>query len=174
MTYTINPFDCTHPTTALRFRRRRNGIVCCVEQCLVCGCEVRAVGGNAPERLALTERVPFDEEFPERVQEAHRTAQRQRWAQEQAERNAAWEQAQAERDAAWWNWYNDYLKSPAWRDRRTRVLERDGHICQACLRREATQVHHLTYARVGNEPLFDLTSICTTCHQALHADDNRQ
>jgi 5-methylcytosine-specific restriction endonuclease McrA len=31
----------------------------------------------------------------------------------------------------------------------------------------ATQVHHLTYRHLGNEPLFELMAICRDCHEQL-------
>tara|TARA_R110002020_G_scaffold50858_7_gene144124 strand:+ start:982 stop:1383 length:402 start_codon:yes stop_codon:yes gene_type:complete len=68
----------------------------------------------------------------------------------------------------WWARYNKYLKSPVWAEKRRRVMERDNHLCQACCKRPAEQVHHLTYERVCNEPLFDLISICVICHNELH------
>lgn len=71
-------------------------------------------------------------------------------------------------NAEWWAKYNLYLKSAEWQSKRDRVLERDRHICQACLRRDAFHVHHLTYKHVFNEPLFDLVSVCETCHRGLH------
>lgn len=72
-----------------------------------------------------------------------------------------------EKNAKWWADYNEYLRSDKWRDKRARVLERDARICQACLKRSATQVHHKTYDHVFDEPLFDLISICDVCHDAL-------
>jgi ribosomal protein S14 len=67
----------------------------------------------------------------------------------------------------WWQKYNEYLESDEWRAKRKRVLMRDMWLCQACLRRKATQVHHRTYEHVFNEPLFDLVSVCQTCHDEL-------
>lgn len=85
------------------------------------------------------------------------------------------EKQQAEREAdrvaqneRWWAWYNAYLSSEAWRDRRRKVLSRANGRCEGCLDRTATQVHHTTYAHVGNEPLWELRAICDTCHEALH------
>lgn len=64
--------------------------------------------------------------------------------------------------------YDAYLASAAWQERREKVLLRDGYRCQACGERDATQVHHLTYARVFSEPLFDLVAVCAECHEGLH------
>jgi 5-methylcytosine-specific restriction endonuclease McrA len=74
---------------------------------------------------------------------------------------------QNKKNAFWIN-YKEYLKSERWQNKRLKVLERDKYLCQACLRNKATQAHHLTYERVFDEPLFDLISICTPCHEKLH------
>ena len=71
----------------------------------------------------------------------------------------------------WWQGYGRYLETDEWRNKRRRVLDRDGGMCQACLIRTAEQVHHLTYKRVFHEPLFDLISVCRVCHYALHSRD---
>ena len=68
-----------------------------------------------------------------------------------------------------WNKYNEYLRSESWRRRSRMCLERDGYKCQAyegCLGR-ATQSHHLTYRHLYNEPLFDLISVCQSCHEKI-------
>ena len=73
----------------------------------------------------------------------------------------------SERDSEWWAWYQEYLAGPVWREKRRRVLLRDGYFCQACHERKATQVHHISYRHVGMEPDFDLVSVCVPCHEAL-------
>jgi len=73
------------------------------------------------------------------------------------------------RDQAWWDRYNEYLASPAWREKRAAVLRRDKHTCQACLKVHATEVHHKTYEHVFDEPLFDLVAICKSCHDRITA-----
>jgi hypothetical protein len=63
-------------------------------------------------------------------------------------------------------WYPLYLQSPAWREKRQQVLERDSFTCQTCgARNVPLQVHHKTYDRVFNESLYDLISLCEPCHQ---------
>ena len=73
-----------------------------------------------------------------------------------------------QRNTVWRDNYNDYMQSPEWREKRKKVLQRDQYLCQGCLRERATQVHHLTYDHLGNEPLFELTSICDSCHEQCH------
>ncbi|WP_353097999.1 HNH endonuclease [Empedobacter brevis] len=60
--------------------------------------------------------------------------------------------------------HNKYLKTEKWLEKRKMVLNRDQHICQACLTNIATQVHHKSYRFWKNEPLFDLASVCEPCH----------
>ena len=66
------------------------------------------------------------------------------------------------------NWYKEYLLSTVWMKKRRLVFERAGGTCEACLCEEATQVHHLTYDRIGREALFDLVAVCDSCHYDLH------
>ena len=65
-------------------------------------------------------------------------------------------------------WYNEYLQSDVWKRRRQRVLERANYLCESCMEEPATLVHHLTYDRVGKEPLFDLVALCDNCHKQIH------
>lgn len=77
---------------------------------------------------------------------------------------------QNRKDQNWWAEYNKYMKSKAWATKRGLVLQRDNHTCQSCLKNVATQVHHLSYRFVdflGNEPAFDLMSVCKECHDAI-------
>lgn len=71
--------------------------------------------------------------------------------------------------AKWWVVYKEYLLSPEWRLKRKEVLGRDWHTCCFCRKAPATQVHHLTYERVGDEPLEDLVSSCKPCHEEHHS-----
>lgn len=76
----------------------------------------------------------------------------------------------AQRKDAWFQSYNEYLESPEWKAKRLLVLKRDKYLCQCCLDAYATQVHHKSYEFVdlkGNEPSFDLVSICVPCHEKV-------
>ena len=63
--------------------------------------------------------------------------------------------------------YSEYLKSDKWKEKRKRVLKRDNYICKACERNKATQVHHISYQFIYDEPLFDLVSVCIPCHNKI-------
>lgn len=86
----------------------------------------------------------------------------------QVEYQKKWQIDRLQQSQEWWSDYNKYLKSEQWQLKRKAVLKRDGNLCQACLHRNATQVHHLTYDRVFDEPLFDLVAICEPCHRKIH------
>lgn len=93
---------------------------------------------------------------------------------DRALRAAEWEakrvalQAEKQQEEAdWWEWYEEYLKTPKWREKARLVLRRAGGRCEGCLLADATQVHHLTYERVGDEMLFDLVAICKPCHDRI-------
>lgn len=70
--------------------------------------------------------------------------------------------------------YNQYLNGNTWKDKRHRVLKRDDYLCQACLRNNATEVHHKTYKHVFNEPLFELVAVCKSCHEKITRMDSEK
>ena len=64
--------------------------------------------------------------------------------------------------------HRQYLQSPLWRSVRKNALIQFGEICAKC-GGYGTDVHHLTYERVGgNELIEDLQVLCRDCHEALH------
>jgi len=64
--------------------------------------------------------------------------------------------------------YHAYLETDEWSAKRLKVLIRDEYLCRACLENRATVVHHLTYAHIYNEPLYDLVAVCKQCHELIH------
>jgi len=77
----------------------------------------------------------------------------------------------------WLAEHDRYLGSSAWDERRSAVLLRDKYHCLAALEHctgKATQVHHLSYRHWRNEPLFDLVSVCWTCHETITRMDLRE
>lgn len=68
----------------------------------------------------------------------------------------------------WTERYSKYLRTAAWGERRRRVLSRAKGLCERCRVRPASHVHHLTYQRLGNEPLSDLLALCWQCHNEEH------
>ena len=62
----------------------------------------------------------------------------------------------------------DYLRSFKWFSLRSAVFERDGYTCQSCGSKHNLRCHHITYEQLGDEELHHLTTLCDTCHTALH------
>lgn len=65
--------------------------------------------------------------------------------------------------------YRKYIASSSvWQKKRTAVIARAKGLCERCHRWPAVNVHHLSYANVGDEPLTDLLAVCSKCHEELH------
>ena len=64
--------------------------------------------------------------------------------------------------------YLDYMNSPIWKELRDTVIERDDFRCTKCGHKENLQAHHLTYARLFDEKLEDLVTLCKLCHEEAH------
>lgn len=64
--------------------------------------------------------------------------------------------------------YQKYLRSTAWKKKRFAVMKRCRGMCERCSKWPVTNVHHLSYANVGDEPLGDLLGVCAQCHLELH------
>ena len=71
-----------------------------------------------------------------------------------------------------WLWrvrYEEHLASPKWQELRQQVIARQGGQCKCGA--PGTDVHHLTYQRLGGEQLDDLELLCRQCHQQEHGRD---
>lgn len=150
---------CEHPHVELRYKEQSDGKRQYREQCTTCGGTVRHVkkASIRPDRFAAI--PPVDDEL-----------QSAWWRSRSDEFTRRVEAQRQEEQDRWWRWYNTYLKSPEWQQRRYLVLQRANGVCEGCEDAPATQVHHLNYRHVGDELLFDLVAICTACHQKAHPD----
>jgi 5-methylcytosine-specific restriction endonuclease McrA len=153
-------FDCTHPRVEPRLRIAVNGSEMRAAQCLDCG---RQVGVYMKKADCPPNMPPWDlgleNEWSER---------------EQSEVAAIRLESDRIRDEAFSldkEKYREYLESTAWKNKRILVLNRDGHKCKGCGVATATDVHHLTYAHIYDEFLFELISLCRRCHDRVHADN---
>ena len=149
--------NCEHENQHLCRRMASNGVEHFVMQCLTCGAHVRAVRKDSidPE-IAAT--LP---EWSDAIRDKHDDQMRR-------EREAFWNERREE--------YAEYLQSPEWRKRRDHRLFLDDHTCQAQLPGcygEATEVHHLSYRFIFNEPLWDLVSVCRHCHHEISVMEGR-
>jgi hypothetical protein len=157
-TVMVDPEECAHEHTRLTQRQNGAGVTLYAPQCLGCGKVTAAWVGfeKAKERFTSYDEVyQFDEEVTQAF-----------WSQSARKRESKRSQEQWH----WWAWYDSYLLSVEWQERRKLVLERCKGFCEGCLRRKATQVHHLTYEHVGNELLYELVALCDDCHGKAHEE----
>lgn len=164
---TEQEFKCSHPMDRreLRYKTDSLGRYTYLMQCLDCG----QAATSPLKHTYVTEKtfiMPFDEELAAAFLER----KRQRYQQLLAEEN----RKHANKETDWFSDYNRYLQSPEWKAKREKVLIRDKYLCQACLERNATQVHHLSYDHVFNEPLFELVAVCKKCHESLTQLDTQR
>jgi hypothetical protein len=140
----IESYWCEHPNVELRWRVFSDGRAGWVRQCMDCGIQRGPnLKKDAPEVRARHDRPLFDPTIADRYDDLRRA----KLARQQRIQELEQERKQRE----WWEWYNRYLLTPEWKARRA-------------------QVHHLTYAHVGREFLFELVALCEECHERLHAD----
>lgn len=64
--------------------------------------------------------------------------------------------------------YKQYIENGSWKDKSDKYLQSNS-ICEICHKHTATQVHHNSYARIGEELEEDLTAICDRCHYGIHS-----
>lgn len=147
-------FECQHQSTDVRKRAVAGGAWQLVRQCLDCG--ARVGGAMSQAGIDMAEVGAFEESLLTDNTERRAAA-------------AAVIRAEFDRDK-WFDSYTPYLSSPAWAKRRRQVLERAKGSCEGCGENPPTEVHHLTYAHVGNEFLFELVALCASCHDRIHAD----
>lgn len=153
----IEGLRCNHNNTEIRRRILSNGSVTWREQCLVCGAGIRQIKSTDVPTTLLDNPVDFDlniaNTYWNNFNELIKTARK-------------------EKQENWRDRYNKYLLSPQWKTLRMRVLGRANGVCEGCMSTVATEVHHLTYARVGREMLFDLVAVCESCHRLIHQDQD--
>ena len=161
-------FECDCHVTILRYLVTANGSKQYRYQCIKCG---ETVGKGAIKHSDLTQQQRDD------ATEYDATLQDERRAELYRLKNAAFVAERTERDIEWWARYNEYLLTKEWKIKSRLVLERDNYRCTARLNgceAIAIQAHHLTYDHVFNEPLFDLTSVCRNCHDAITKMDRER
>lgn len=145
----------------MRLRTIKGGSQTVQMQCLDCGdAASNAIKKNSLSPEALKALPPFDDVLlRDRKEREHNE-----WLARSSEASTF----SRVQNAEWWANYNAYLETPEWKARRRLVLERDNYVCQGCLKARAIQAHHLTYAHLFDELLFELISICGPCHNKAH------
>ena len=145
--------ECTHDNQELR---KHNGCNQYAYQCLRCGKRGHSIPHAQMENEVMTAAPLVDH----RIEKEYYSDANEEMKQLRVNKVRI-------RQEKYRRVYVDYLRSYDWKERRGKVLRRDGYMCQSCLNAPATQVHHLTYKHLGNEPLFELVSVCKPCHDKI-------
>jgi uncharacterized protein with PIN domain len=150
---------CVHPETEIRQRRNRGGALQLYRQCVTCGA---SVGSAIKRSVDLSDSPPWKDGYEEQYNSVRKVAY-DAIIQKHVRK-------QKSGDEGFQRQYDLYLSSPEWQARRAKVLKRANGICEGCLDRKATQVHHLTYRHIFAEFMFELLAVCNECHARLHED----
>lgn len=148
---------CNHDILMLTRRVISGGSVQYVYQCQVCGKPKQPIAKHKAMEIASDSEIA---EFNPDLEREYYSA-KERKAQTEAE----------QRRSEFFAWYDEYLKSPEWRQKRELVFRRAGGVCEGCGIAPATEVHHQTYDHVGEEFLWELVAICNPCHTRFHAPE---
>lgn len=128
----------------------------------LCGCMLKTTPGRLSDKAPDCKKcLKYFEDRPQRERQA------EEYRREYEARRAAEDAERDRQNREWWKRYNLYLQSPEWGARRRLVFKRAGNVCEACLSRPASQVHHTSYEHVCNEPLWELRAVCHECHELI-------
>ena len=67
--------------------------------------------------------------------------------------------------------YLEYIKGDKFKELKMERLKLDEYKCQICFKKvdeKTSHCHHITYLRVLNEKISDLSTLCPCCHKKLH------
>ena len=67
--------------------------------------------------------------------------------------------------------YLEYIKGDKFKELKMERLQLDEYRCQICFKKvdeKTSHCHHITYLRVLNEKISDLSTLCPCCHKKLH------
>lgn len=147
---------CEHTLTQLRTFTNAGGGTALHQQCMRCGVRIgqalKRTGSPPPADPSIEARYKLaNEQRIEAVLIKHIDAQ-------------------AAQDATQLRDYDAYILSPEWAERRRRVINRCGNLCEGCGGAPVSDVHHLTYRHFGEEFLFELVGLCRACHERIHAE----
>ena len=134
-------------------------------QCVRCG----SYGNNLPHSsLTLAERANAPELD---------NALREEWAEKQRAARVKSELEKLTEKPGWWDRYQAYLQTPEWQSKRALRRQVDRGDCQARLRGcevKGYECHHLSYAHLGDEALWELRTVCGSCHHKITLADRGQ
>jgi hypothetical protein len=149
-----DPNRCKHPSKILT--RQNHGAF--VEQCPDCGCSCSmSISQKKLTKQQMEQAPPFDYKLRD-------DGQRLSWEMRELERSHGIKQEDMVKRIG----YDEYLRSPEWKHKRSLVISREKNTCQGCGIMPIEEVHHSTYSHIGDELLFQLVGLCSECHRKVH------
>ena len=150
-------FTCLHENTVLTKRQVTGGSYQIVYQCSKCGHPTSSpISKDEAKKLSNGKSIPpFD------------NALKENW---DSRKKSSMEDILQDDKSEFWSSYDKYLSSKEWSDKRKLVFNRANNLCEGCLSNPAEEVHHINYEHVGNEFLFELVAVCSSCHNRLHEE----
>jgi 5-methylcytosine-specific restriction endonuclease McrA len=157
-------YACPHSKTILRNKPDKIGRPMIAHQCLRCGSKVGAYQPSSSYSKAEQQNLPiWDRELEKSYSSGKYKEMARLWQAEQDKEKADWRRR-----------YEAHLQSAKWKALREKVIERAKGYCEGCGHNKATQAHHLSYERMGEEMLFDLVAVCDDCHLRIHLKEEPQ
>jgi hypothetical protein len=156
---------CQHDFEPVLRRKKINAVnPQVVKICQECALQF---GGPVPHKDAPNlDTIPWLSSF------THRVYLEQRSAVWRAKQNELFQDYQNRQILDYMS-YPEYLQSDAWKQLRAKVLKRASQVCEGCGTAEAVQAHHLRYAHIGHEFLWELVAVCLDCHERVHPEKHK-
>lgn len=149
---------CTHESKSIYRATIKHGLMRVGEYCDRCGA---SFGPAKPQKdKEWVESLPWLPEGLNGNYEREKRAELRQMELELARKQ------QAER-GKFTESYIAYLNSPEWKSKRQLVIKRCNNVCEGCGQAEVQEVHHLTYAHLTNEFLFELVGLYKPCHERI-------
>ena len=166
----LDLLTCEGHVFEYRYHFGDTGRLSLYEQCIVCGKKNKTKGAikhdlipNLREKIDLGEINKYDAELADEV--GFVFEKYNKYLQIKREQNIEKENFSKK------ILHQNHINSDKWKAMRLKVLKRDDYTCQGCLENPATEVHHITYANLGDEFMFQLMAICRECHSRFHKKD---
>lgn len=158
--WTYSPIDecCRNPYKIIVIDRKNHDLYFIREQCMECG-------GCINKSKPLSSK-----KYGEQIRgELSEIREEEWWERVRDEKKILADLKKEYRyyNSPWYKYY-EYRSSNNWKEKRKLIFERDNKTCQICKIDTATEVHHLSYQNIFNEPLEDLVAICFNCHRKEH------
>ena len=157
----FNRGECQHKKLQKVLRTVKGGSKQLVKQCLDCGTQI----GSAFSQKNLPEEPGVWNGDLARKYDTQRKATLQSIREKHFEK-------QQRVSGNFSQLYYEHMKSEKWLQMRVKIFRRANNICEGCLEKPARDVHHLSYAHLSDELMFELVALCRECHVKVEQTQN--